>query len=128
MIELPTDWQVFPASQYCRVCGCTEDSPCAPEEEDALPCWLPCWWAEPDLCSSCVGRPEPGEPRMTPGFICSTQLDQLQVRKTYITIELPFDRASEMADEIVKRLNFSVSVAVSTAVEATADNGGTKHK
>lgn len=27
----------------CRVCGCTNETPC----EDG------CWWIEPDLCSSC---------------------------------------------------------------------------
>lgn len=30
--------------QICRTCGCTQDDACAGG----------CWWAEPDLCSSCV--------------------------------------------------------------------------
>lgn len=29
---------------FCRVCGCTEHTPC----EDG------CWWVEADLCSSCA--------------------------------------------------------------------------
>jgi hypothetical protein len=28
----------------CRVCGCTHDKACEP----------PCWWEEPDLCSTCA--------------------------------------------------------------------------
>lgn len=32
----------------CRVCGCTETSPCLDGIE-------PCHWAEADLCSACQG-------------------------------------------------------------------------
>ena len=33
-------------SPRCRECGCTDHVACTP----------PCWWEEPDLCSSCAGR------------------------------------------------------------------------
>ena len=33
----------------CRVCGCTESNACVDDENG------PCSWAEPDLCTSCVG-------------------------------------------------------------------------
>jgi hypothetical protein len=32
----------------CRVCGCTETTPCIDKDGDA------CWWIEDDLCSACV--------------------------------------------------------------------------
>ncbi len=35
----------------CRVCGCTFFKPCITEAG-------PCWWAEWDLCSACVGKEE----------------------------------------------------------------------
>ena len=34
--------------QACRSCGCTDNYGCAE----------PCWWAEPELCSNCVGKPK----------------------------------------------------------------------
>ena len=38
----------------CRVCGCTEESPCITGEG-------PCYWVGPDLCSACAGaETEPG--------------------------------------------------------------------
>lgn len=37
--------------QRCRVCGCMEFSACMTEDG-------PCYWAEPDLCSACVGKEE----------------------------------------------------------------------
>lgn len=37
----------------CRVCGCTESSPCI--EDDGISPLLGCHWVEPDLCSSCFG-------------------------------------------------------------------------
>lgn len=33
--------------QRCRVCGCTETTPCQTPDG-------PCYWVEPDLCSSCA--------------------------------------------------------------------------
>lgn len=33
----------------CRVCGCTHTTPCFKNGE-------PCAWAEPDLCTACVGK------------------------------------------------------------------------
>lgn len=41
----------------CRVCGCTEDSPCGCDGQDLLLGGLirGCSWVEADLCSSCVG-------------------------------------------------------------------------
>lgn len=36
------DWQ-------CRVCGCTDDTPCIVDGE-------PCAWVLPDLCSGCVAE------------------------------------------------------------------------
>ncbi len=30
----------------CRVCGCTNDTPCITSDG-------PCWWVEMDLCSAC---------------------------------------------------------------------------
>ena len=36
--------------QRCRVCGCTETTPCNTPEG-------PCFWVEPDLCSACAGGP-----------------------------------------------------------------------
>jgi hypothetical protein len=33
----------------CRVCGCTEDHACETDEG-------PCAWAEPGLCTACVGK------------------------------------------------------------------------
>lgn len=41
----------FPVRR-CRVCGCTETSACMTEEG-------PCAWAAADLCTSCVGKPDP---------------------------------------------------------------------
>ena len=32
----------------CRVCGCTDDAACWTADG-------PCYWAEDDLCSACVG-------------------------------------------------------------------------
>ena len=40
-------------SQRCRVCGCTEITPCNTPEG-------PCFWVEPDLCSACAGGPAGG--------------------------------------------------------------------
>lgn len=34
----------------CRVCGCTDEEGCEPDEDE-----VSCWWVEPDLCSRCVG-------------------------------------------------------------------------
>lgn len=39
-----------PAEVSCRVCGCTNDNACADEDGNG------CSWAEPDLCSECVGK------------------------------------------------------------------------
>lgn len=39
----------------CRVCGCVENRACVVEGE-------PCAWAEPDLCTACVGKEAPAEP------------------------------------------------------------------
>ncbi len=37
----------------CRVCGCTETTPCVdPESGDS------CSWVEPDLCSACADKPK----------------------------------------------------------------------
>lgn len=35
----------------CRICGCTETSPCRLEIFD----YVPCWWTLPGICSACVG-------------------------------------------------------------------------
>lgn len=35
----------------CRVCGCTETTPCLDPETGE-----PCFWVEPDLCSACVSK------------------------------------------------------------------------
>lgn len=35
----------------CGVCGCTEGRPCFEEQLDGSE--VPCWWVQPDLCSSC---------------------------------------------------------------------------
>lgn len=35
------------AERRCRVCGCTENSPCMTEQGF-------CYWVEEDLCSACV--------------------------------------------------------------------------
>ncbi|OXR48052.1 hypothetical protein PuT2_14740 [Pusillimonas sp. T2] len=40
-------------ARSCRVCGCTWNNAC----EDS------CWWIEPDLCSSCVGKDAPAGDR-----------------------------------------------------------------
>lgn len=45
------DWIVpYDGARACRVCGCTEHWACEPGS---------CSWVEPDLCSSCVGKPVP---------------------------------------------------------------------
>lgn len=36
----------------CRVCGCTENSACLTEDG-------PCAWAAANLCTACVGKPDP---------------------------------------------------------------------
>lgn len=35
--------------RVCRVCGCTDSTPCQTPDG-------PCHWVEPDLCSACVGK------------------------------------------------------------------------
>lgn len=35
----------------CRVCGCTDSTPCTDPETHG-----PCYWIEPDLCSACLGE------------------------------------------------------------------------
>lgn len=39
----------------CRVCGCTDTSPCVESAAQINGSIItePCWWVEPDLCSSC---------------------------------------------------------------------------
>jgi len=37
--------------QRCRVCGCTENTPCMTEDG-------PCYWVEKDLCSACASEME----------------------------------------------------------------------
>ncbi len=34
-------------SDICKVCGCTEDNACMTPDG-------PCYWVEPDLCSTCA--------------------------------------------------------------------------
>jgi hypothetical protein len=47
----------------CRVCGCTD--------EDCIGCVVssghPCYWAEPDLCSACVGKTPEASPAIEEG-------------------------------------------------------------
>ena len=43
----------------CRVCGCTDYSPCI--EADGFPCC----WVERDLCSACCYQPENGKVELT---------------------------------------------------------------
>lgn len=38
-----SECETGPHSQYCRVCGCTQDDPCEGG----------CYWVEEDLCSAC---------------------------------------------------------------------------
>ena len=38
----------FGLEAKCRVCGCTDSTPC-------LGPFGPCGWAEPDLCDNCEG-------------------------------------------------------------------------
>ena len=40
----------------CRVCGCTTENACLQLHSNVLDV-RPCWWLEPDLCSSCAGLP-----------------------------------------------------------------------
>ena len=49
--ELPEPVIAIDAAPRCRVCGCMEFSACLTEDG-------PCYWAEPDLCSACVGKEE----------------------------------------------------------------------
>ena len=44
----PWEWPAGPRPQTCRICGCTEHSPCEGG----------CWWVESDLCSACVDQAE----------------------------------------------------------------------
>lgn len=39
-------------TRSCRICGCTEFTPCS------NPLDQPCWWIEPDLCSACRAHAE----------------------------------------------------------------------
>lgn len=39
-----------PELTRCRVCGCTEITPCLDAAGNS------CWWIEPDLCSHCFNR------------------------------------------------------------------------
>jgi hypothetical protein len=39
-----------PPARSCRVCGCTEHSPCDDDETGG------CEWVEADLCNACVGK------------------------------------------------------------------------
>lgn len=41
----------------CRVCGCTETTACSTNDGHGA-----CRWVEDDLCSACVGQPEPTAP------------------------------------------------------------------
>jgi hypothetical protein len=42
--------------ETCMVCGCTDDAPCS-EDADGTSIGA-CWWAQPNLCSACVGLAE----------------------------------------------------------------------
>lgn len=54
----------------CRMCGCTDERACVDEDG------IPCAWAEPDLCTSCVESFEIARYRCT---LCDkTELLELQ--------------------------------------------------
>lgn len=48
---------------FCRVCGCTQHNACETDMGG-------CYWAEPDLCSECVGKDAPeGDRPIKPWFV-----------------------------------------------------------
>ncbi len=47
--DIYDDVETYGEDMVCRVCGCTEFSPCLDENGE------PCHWAEDDLCSACAG-------------------------------------------------------------------------
>ncbi len=46
----------------CRVCGCTDSTPC-------LTARGPCYWIEKNLCSACKGKNVPGNTEMALAYL-----------------------------------------------------------
>lgn len=59
------------AEQRCRVCGCTWRAACPGS----------CYWVDPDLCSSCVGK-APRAPRAPRNLANELRLEAARIRPT----------------------------------------------
>lgn len=50
LAEMEASFERVFSSRSCRICGCTDGRACFDWSSGT-----PCYWAEPDLCSACLG-------------------------------------------------------------------------
>lgn len=62
LIDLHVHKADLPHPRLCRVCACSEWDPCIAD----LTCAGSCHWVGEDLCSACVGKPDPAAATSAP--------------------------------------------------------------